>query len=70
MYSMMRRTLTKRPMVLCSVRLPARDKGLWMAAAAREGESQSEFLRKAIFDRARRVLMAYKGEKERDARST
>ncbi len=57
-------------MVLCSVRLPAKDKELWQAAAAQEEESQSQFLREAIVDRARRVLLADKGEKERDARST
>lgn len=65
-----KRKLTKRPMVLCSVRIPVRDKDLWQAAAAQEEESQSQFLREAIVDRARRVLMAYEGEKERDARST
>ncbi len=67
---MMRRILTKRPMVLCSVRLPAKDKELWQAAAAQEEESQSQFLREAIVDRARRVLLADRREKERDARST
>ncbi len=57
-------------MVLCSVRLPGKDKELWQAAAAQVEESQSQFLREAIVDRARRVLLANKGEKERDARST
>ena len=64
MYSMMRRTLTKRPMVLCSVRLPAKDKELWQAAAAQEEESQSQFLREAIVDRARRVLLTDKGKNQ------
>ena len=45
-------------MILCSVRLPAKDKELWQAAAAQEEQSQSEFLRKVIRDRAKQVLLA------------
>jgi len=59
-----KKRFTKRPMVLCSVRISVRDKDLWQAAAAQEEETQSQFLREAIIDRARRVLLAYKGEKD------
>ena len=44
-------------MVLCSVRLPAKVKDLWRSAAAREEVSQSEFLREAIRDKAKGVLL-------------
>ena len=45
-------------MVLCSFRLPAKDRELWQTAAARDEESQSEFLRKAIRHLSRQVLLA------------
>jgi len=54
---------TKWPMVLCSFRISVKVKELWQVAAAQEEESQSQFLREAIIDRARRVLLADKGEK-------
>jgi len=58
---MKKRIYTKRPMELCSVRLPKRIKELWRAAAAQEEISQSEFLREAIRDKAKDVLL---GEQE------
>ena len=58
MSRMRMRKLTKVAMVLCSIRLPLKHKELWQAAAAREGQSQSEFLRKAILDRAKDVLLS------------
>ena len=48
--------LTKRAMEYRSFRLAARDVDLWRTAAAREEISQSEFLRQALRERARRVL--------------
>ena len=54
---MKKRIYTKRPMVLCSVRLPTKIKELWRSAAAQEEESQSEFLREAIRDKAKGVLL-------------
>lgn len=62
--SKLKKRFTKRPMILSSVRIRVRDKDLWRAAAAQEEVSQSQFLREAIIDRARRVLLAYKGEKD------
>lgn len=58
---MKKRIYTKRPMELCSVRLPTKIKELWRAAAAQEEISQSEFLREAIRDKAKDVLL---GEQE------
>ena len=48
---------TKRAMEFLSVRVPRSDVELLRAAAAREEISQSEFLRQALRDRARRVLI-------------
>jgi hypothetical protein len=49
--------LTKRPMVLMSsVRMPTRDILLWREAAALEGISASEFLRRAVRQEATRAL--------------
>ena len=52
----MKRIFTKRPMLCVSLRLPVVERELWRAAAAREGASQSEFFRKAIAERAKKVL--------------
>jgi len=49
---------TKRPMVLSSYRVTPSDNELFKAAAGKEGISQSEFLRRAIREKASRVLMA------------
>jgi uncharacterized protein (DUF1778 family) len=56
---MEQRKLTKRPAVMeqTSVRVPTADKELLYVAARREGVSQSEFLRLAIRERSRRVLL-------------
>ncbi len=58
----MMRTLTKKTMLLSTVRLPARDAEIWLSASALEGISRSEFLRKAIRERARLILAG--GDKE------
>ena len=50
--------LTKRAMVMTTVRIPVGLITLARAAAAKEEISQSEFLRRALRDRAKRVLMA------------
>jgi hypothetical protein len=47
---------TKRPMAAIALRLPYNLRELWHAAALREEISQSEFFRKAIEERALRVL--------------
>ena len=52
------RTQTKKPMLLSTVRLPARDAEIWLTASALEGTSRSEFLRMATRERARRILAA------------
>ncbi|OGU70152.1 MAG: hypothetical protein A3H45_10530 [Ignavibacteria bacterium RIFCSPLOWO2_02_FULL_55_14] len=49
--------LTKRAMVLTSVRLPVADSQMLKAAASKEQISQSEFLRLAIRERSRHVLL-------------
>ena len=45
-------------MVLSSYRLTSSDNELLKTAAAKDGISQSEFLRRAIRERTRRVLSA------------
>ena len=45
-------------MELMSLRVLTSDRDLLRVAAAREAISQSEFLRKAIRDRAQKVLLA------------
>lgn len=53
-----KKVFTKRPMVLMSsVRVPERDLALVREAARREQISQSEFFRRALRERARRLLM-------------
>jgi uncharacterized protein (DUF1778 family) len=52
------KNFTKKPMALSSFRLPAKDAELLRLAATREDISQSEFLRKAIRERSRRVLLS------------
>ena len=52
------RAFTKKPMRLSSVRISEGDSQLWRAAAAREEISRSDFLRRAIRDRARKVLLS------------
>jgi uncharacterized protein (DUF1778 family) len=47
---------TKRPMAAIALRLPYNLRELWHAAALREEISRSEFFRKAIEERALRVL--------------
>lgn len=42
--------------------LPEEDKHLWTAAAGNMGISQSEFLRVALREKARRVLRKHTGE--------
>ena len=54
---MKKQTLTKEPMQLTSVRVPAKDKQAWQKAATQEGISQSEFLRIALRERAVQILM-------------
>src|SRR5215510_1321789 len=51
------RILTKEPMRLTSVRVPRREAELWLVAAGREKISRSEFLRRAINDRAKKILL-------------
>lgn len=48
---------TKRAMAFVSFRMKQGDAELMRAAAAKEEISQSEFLREAIRERARRVLL-------------
>jgi uncharacterized protein (DUF1778 family) len=50
------KTYTKKAMALTSVLIPERDKELWKAAAGNLGISQSEFLRTAVREKARRVI--------------
>jgi len=52
-----KRTLTKEAMRLTSVRVPRREAELWLVAAGREKISRSEFLRRAINDRAKKILL-------------
>ena len=47
---------TKRPMTAIALRLPRALRDLWHTAAEREEISQSEFFRKAIEERALRIL--------------
>jgi len=51
------RFLTKKPMMATSVKLPKEVAELLRAAALREETSQSQFLREAIRERAKRVLL-------------
>ena len=44
-------------MIYTSIRVPAADKQLWEAAAAKEEVSKSDFLRLALRQRATLVLM-------------
>jgi hypothetical protein len=53
---------TKKPMLYKSFRLKPADAELWRVASARAEISQSEFLRLALRERARRVLL--RAEKE------
>jgi hypothetical protein len=50
------RILTRRAMVYRSFRLLHKDVELWQSAALVEQISQSEFLRRAIRQRAERIL--------------
>jgi hypothetical protein len=50
------KTYTKEAMAPTSVLIPKRDKELWTAAAGNLGISQSDFLRTAVREMARRVL--------------
>jgi uncharacterized protein (DUF1778 family) len=52
-----KRVFTKRAMQLTSLRLPVSEAELWLVAARREQISRSEFLRRAISDRAKKVLL-------------
>jgi hypothetical protein len=42
------RRVTQRPQKWAAVRMPARDKDLWYAAACITGESQSAYLRRVL----------------------
>jgi hypothetical protein len=54
---MSKRILTKRPMhINSSVRMPLRDLVLMREAAALEGISASEFLRRPVREQAKRAL--------------
>jgi uncharacterized protein (DUF1778 family) len=50
------RRLSKSPKTLWNVRLERRDRELLFLAASREEISQSDFLRRALRERAERVL--------------
>jgi uncharacterized protein (DUF1778 family) len=63
----MRYSPTKKPMVPIALRLPCALRELWHSAAAREEISQSDFLRRAIEERATRVLLAGKGKRTAEA---
>jgi uncharacterized protein (DUF1778 family) len=54
---MKRKVFTQKPMLYRSFRLKHADAELWRIAAARAEISQSEFLRAAIREKARRVLL-------------
>ena len=55
---MKQKIYTKKPMVLLSsVRLPVTSVSLLREAAAQQGLSQSEFVRRAIKEQATRVLL-------------
>jgi hypothetical protein len=52
-----KRIFTKKPMSFTSLRLPQAQAELWLVAARREKISRAEFLRRAISDRAKKVLL-------------
>jgi hypothetical protein len=58
---MKRKIYTKKAMVFTSVLIPKSDKSLWTVAAGNLGISQSEFLRVALREKARRVLRKHNG---------
>ncbi len=51
-------------MLYRSFRIPAKDLVLFREAATKEEISQSEFFRKAIYERAKRVLMVEEIERD------
>jgi len=51
-----RAILTKRPMRVTSIRLDPELTNLWQLAADMEAISQSDFLRRALCERAQRIL--------------
>ena len=57
----------KNPFALRSIRLPFLDVEAWQAAAAQLKISKSEFLRRAIRDKAHRLL-DQRSEQHQDAR--
>jgi hypothetical protein len=58
LYLMKRRKYTARAKVLRSIRLAKTQLNVWAAAAAKEEISQSEFLRRALTERAQRILLS------------
>ncbi len=52
------RCFTKTAMRLASVRMSTREIELLRAAAIQEDKSQSQFIREAVRERARKVLLA------------
>jgi uncharacterized protein (DUF1778 family) len=62
---MSKKHYTKRPMiVMSSVRLPTTDVALLREAAAQQGLSQSEFVRRAIKEQATRALLEGRAEQK------
>jgi hypothetical protein len=51
------KTYTKRPYLYRSFRLPEADVRLWMAAAGELGISQADFLRTALREKAKQILV-------------
>jgi uncharacterized protein (DUF1778 family) len=48
---------TKRPMVHATFRLKREEREIWREAAAKLGESLNEFVRVAVTERGRRVIL-------------
>ena len=61
------RILTKRAMKFRAFLLPIEDLELWRSAAAREGLSQSEFVRRALKEKAGKVLEADESDRQNRA---
>jgi hypothetical protein len=58
------RTYTKKPFLYRSLRLPEADIRLWVAAAGELGVSQADFLRSALREKARQILIRENAEPE------
>jgi ribbon-helix-helix CopG family protein len=62
---------TKKPYLYRSFLLPESDARLWTAAAASLGLSQSEFLRRALREKAQQIFRGqYQTEQPREAQAT